>query len=124
MTSKTSESAKAKKLILHIEDDNDFLQYVQFILEDIANIEQATSLQQSRNLLRQKRYDLILLDLHLPDGTGMEIVNELAVHHPEIPIVIFSIEKTPGDIANVAKIFQKGAFSERSLINAIRVLAA
>lgn len=124
MTDNTSEPVKTKKLILHIEDDDDFLKYVQFILDDIAEIDQVTSLQQSRGLLREKRYDLVLLDLHLPDGTGMEIVNELAVHHPEIPIVIFSVEKTPGEIANVAKAFQKGAFSERSLIDTIRVLTA
>lgn len=116
--------APARKKLLHLEDDPDFLSYVAFILEDIADIDQALTLQQGRELISQNSYDLILLDLYLPDGSGMVIVNDLKSQHSSIPIVIFSVDSVSSDTDYVSKVFQKGHFNERSLINAIRVLTA
>lgn len=115
---------KAKKRLLHIEDDQDFLTYVKLILDDIAEIDQAINLKQAHDSISQNHYDLVLLDLHLPDGSGMDIVTSLHTRQPETPIVIFSVDNVTTNINHVAKVFQKGHFSERSLVNAIRVLTS
>jgi DNA-binding response OmpR family regulator len=113
-----------KKKLLHVEDDPDFIAYVKHILGDIAGIDQAETLKQARELIKNNDYDLVLLDLTLPDGSGMSIISDLRVRSPEIPIVIFSSHSVTPAIDNVSKVFQKGHFSERSLVDAIKVLTA
>lgn len=113
-----------RKNLLHVEDDPDFCSYVKLILNDIADVDQAVTLKQAQDLISQNDYDLVLLDLTLPDGSGMAIVSDFRTNHPEIPIVIFSSHNVTPTIDNVSKVFQKGHFSERSLVDAIRVLTA
>ena len=111
-----------RKRLLHIEDDTDFLTYVKLILEDIADIDQAGTLERAHELLDQNTYDLLLLDVDLPDGSGMTIVDEFRFAHSTIPIVIFSVYRVTDTIGEVSKAFQKGFFSERSLVETIKAL--
>lgn len=111
-----------RKRLLHVEDDADFLTYVKLILEDIADIDQAVTLERAHELLDKNTYDLLLLDVDLPDGSGMTIVDEFRFIHSTIPIVIFSVHPVTDTGDNVSKAFQKGFFSERSLIETIKAL--
>jgi diguanylate cyclase (GGDEF)-like protein len=40
--------------------------------------------------LRRSEFDVVLLDLHLPDGTGGECVERVQQAHPAVPIVVLS----------------------------------
>lgn len=111
-----------KKRLLHVEDDLDFLSYVKLILEDIAYIDQAMTLEQAHELLEKNTYDLLLLDIDLPDGSGMTIVDEFRSIHSTIPIVVFSVHSITDSNNNISKAFQKGFFSERSLVETIKTL--
>ena len=112
----------SNKKILHVEDDPDFRTYIRLILEDIADIDQASTLKQAQELSTQNQYDVVLLDLTLPDGSGMTILEDFKINRPEIPVVIFSSDSVTDDVAHVTKAFQKGYFSERNLVEAIIVL--
>ena len=35
----------------------------------------------------QKPYDLILLDIHLPDGDGLDLISDFRILHPDVEIV-------------------------------------
>jgi len=51
-------------------------------------------------LARQHRPDLILLDLHLPDISGEEVLRELH-GDPELrqtPVIVLSADATPGQV--------------------------
>ena len=117
-------SAAGRVKLLHIEDDPDFLAYIKALLDDIAEIDQARTLRQSQGLISLIDYDLILLDMNLPDGSGMDIVTDLKTNRPEIPIVIFSVDNVTPNIDHVAHVFQKGHFDEQSLVGTIRALTA
>ena len=112
------------KKILHVEDDPDFRTYVRLILDGIADIDQASTLKQAQELSAQNQYDVVLLDLTLPDGSGMTILEDFRVNRPEIPVVIFSSHSVTDNMVNVTRAFQKGYFSERSLVDAIMELTA
>ena len=64
-------------------------------------VEEANSLRWARAFLAERPYDLMLIDLHLPDGCGLELIRDQATlrrwggPHPVIPAVAMSSERTP-----------------------------
>lgn len=78
--------------ILHVEDDGDTASLVRHAFADIANVEIAGSHQHAGMLLARKRYDLVLLDLELPDKTGQDLLEHLAAKPGKTPpVVIYSV---------------------------------
>lgn len=56
----------------------------------------ATSIQQAREVLRMHRLDLVVLDLNLPDGSGLAFCHELRERLGDRMIIIFlSANSTP-----------------------------
>lgn len=58
-------------------------------LEDIS-FEYANSAEQARRFLKQQRFDLILMEVVLPDGNGFELMAELRGLAKETPIIIMT----------------------------------
>jgi DNA-binding NarL/FixJ family response regulator len=64
-------------------------------------VEEANSLQWARAFLAERAYDLMLLDLQLPDGLGLELIHDQAMpagfgrSRPQVPAVAMSSERTP-----------------------------
>jgi DNA-binding NarL/FixJ family response regulator/putative methionine-R-sulfoxide reductase with GAF domain len=54
-------------------------------------------------MLAEARADVALLDLRLPDATGAEAVIRLREGAPALPIVVFSVERTPALIRAVLR---------------------
>ncbi len=84
-------SSNGKPRILHIEDDQDILDVVQNVIGDLAEVETVKTLKESRSLLQKKSYDLVILDLILPDGEGEEVLSLLKGEHGKLtPVIVFS----------------------------------
>lgn len=80
--------------ILLVEDDRD---YVRLMNDTIARtqgdkfqIESVGSLAEARKRLRKAGCDVMVLDLGLPDSTGVATVKKLHALAPEVPIVVLS----------------------------------
>lgn len=73
--------------ILHVEDDLDFLQVTQAVLEEDSDYTYATSLAAARHEISKNHYDLILLDICLPDGTGLDLLDAI---NPDTKVIVFS----------------------------------
>ncbi|WP_372876990.1 response regulator [Pseudomonas sp.] len=86
-----------KPRVLHIEDDADLRQVIAEQGRTLADFVSASSLTEARQLLSQGRYDLILLDLSLPDGNGLELLEELHQYHPGVPVVVLSAQDLPAE---------------------------
>ena len=56
-----------------------------------VNIAEASSQAQARNLIGEKKFDLALIDLNLPDGNGVEIIRELNRKSPDTYCVVATI---------------------------------
>jgi DNA-binding response OmpR family regulator len=88
--------AEKKKVILIIEDDMDLAMIVSDMLEDYGyGTVHAKDGQEAYELLADRRFDLILLDINLPFGTGFEVCLELR-KVSGVPI-IFSSARTSED---------------------------
>lgn len=80
-----------KVQILHVEDDVENFNIVSEIVSDYANIDSAVTIKEARKKLTEKHYDLLILDLILPDGDGQILFSDITALGPKAPlIVVFS----------------------------------
>ena len=107
--------------ILHVEDDVDLGKVLAVSLQGRAQVELAASLQQAEQLLRQKRFDMILLDIALPDGSGLDLLDRLeALTGAALPVVILCAEAPPPEVhARVAAVMVKTRLSEAKVVETI-----
>jgi diguanylate cyclase (GGDEF)-like protein len=81
------------KLLL-VEDnlhDADFLA-ASLRRHDVRDLElcHVTSIRDAVHQLHMQRFDVVLLDLHLPDGSGMECVDAIQETESSVPVVVLS----------------------------------
>lgn len=76
--------------VLQVEDDPDVFRVVQSIVGEVAHLDHASTLAEARQLLGRYRYDLVILDLGLPDGSGKDLLPLLNGASPPIPVMVFS----------------------------------
>lgn len=75
--------------------------------------------------LASKELQLVLLDFHLPDTTGLDLLNKLRRHHPRLPVIMLTgLEDVNTSVAALqagADDYQiKGRLNGDSLLRAIR----
>ena len=94
--------------VLHVEDDDDVRRVVAMILSESSELITAATLAQARVCLREGVFDLALLDIGLPDGNGLDLLEQLGAQKPPVPAVIFSAREEEAEAAsNVAAAFIK-----------------
>ena len=105
--------------ILHVEDDPDIVNVVAALLQNTAEIDVAMDLAAAREKLQQD-YDLVILDMELPDGSGETLLPLLANRDKAIPVVIFSASEIEiVDSQHVLANFIKSKTSNEELVNKI-----
>ena len=66
------------KKILMIDDNRFFCDSVQeYFASDLLEVVTAQSVQQGRTLCLQRKFDVILLDYDLPDGSGLSLTSDI-----------------------------------------------
>ena len=87
--------------ILHIEDDPDVIDVVNGIIGDFADVTAVTTLKQARKLMVDHTFDLIILDLMLPDGDGGELFSLMSgAGHRMPPVIVFSALESSDRLAD------------------------
>jgi len=87
---------KAITRILMIDDDPDDVLIIRDMLRDESEsispyqLQSASTLAEGRQKLLSEKFDLLLLDLHLPDSAGLETFNEINGLHPDLSIVLLT----------------------------------
>lgn len=116
---------QGKPRILHIEDDLDTQRITAAIAQDFAIFEFAVSPREARERLREQRFDLVLLDLALRDGSGWDVLGDIAALDNPPPVVVFSATALkPAQADRVAAVLLKTGTSNTELLQTLqRVLA-
>lgn len=84
-------NASGKNRILLLEDDVSLADGLCYSLEkDGYTVENARCVQEAKALLRQTQYDLLLLDVTLPDGTGFEVCETIRGEGNQVPILFLT----------------------------------
>lgn len=73
--------------ILHVEDDEGVLAVMSAGLGPDVLIASAKTLQEARRAIAKHRFDLVILDIALPDGSGLDLIIDLP---QETRVIVFS----------------------------------
>ena len=77
-----------------IEDDDDFVSLLSKMLSrhsgGLFQLKRADNLRSGLEWLSRHNADVIILDLHLPDSSGLDTLNSLYRQNPEIPILVLT----------------------------------
>lgn len=87
--------AASPRHILLVDDEPHVPLLVRPLLEQLGiTVQTARSLAEARRSLAQRRPDGVLLDLHLPDGSGLDLLRELraAPDTVTLPVLVISAE--------------------------------
>ncbi len=84
--------------ILIVEDELDLLQSMMTFLKGSGmTCEQATNLNDAKELVDAHDYDCIVLDIGLPDGSGLKLIDELQKKDHQTGVVIVSARNSLED---------------------------
>lgn len=94
--------------ILIVDDEADLRELLEITLIRMGlDVDSAESLSVARALLQRQSYALVLTDMRLPDGQGMELVQEIATNYRHTPVAVITAF---GSADNAVTALKAGAF--------------
>jgi DNA-binding NarL/FixJ family response regulator len=83
---------------LVVEDDPAMQERLRYVLSTLGCDDQliavADSVAGAKLLLEEHHYGLVLVDIGLPDGSGVELIGWMQAQHPKVPAVVISAWRT------------------------------
>ncbi len=102
-------SSQSKQRILIVDDDSEFRRSLKRILQKAGyHVSSASSGSQASEILNKRAYPLILMDLHMPGKSGMELLSEVREKSPESKVIMMTVDGAGG---NYTKAMNDGAFA-------------
>lgn len=93
--------------VLIVDDEAAIRESLQTLLEmEGYQVETAATAHQGIEKLAEREFDLILLDLALPDRNGIDLLADLRVHSPQLSIIMITAY---GTVENAVSAMQAGA---------------
>lgn len=82
--------------ILVVDDEQGYRDLFTFMLEPLGmNVTCVCNGLQALGKLKEKGYDLVLMDIHMPEMNGLEALKRIKLMWPEQKVVIFSSSSDP-----------------------------
>jgi DNA-binding NarL/FixJ family response regulator len=113
--------------VLVIDDHPIFLEGIREMLSESGGIRvigQAATASQGLSELKMKRPDVVLLDLDLPDASGVEVAERIAAESPSTIVLVISAFAQEENVAEALRAGARGYISKaadpRTLADAIR----
>ncbi|MFD1697154.1 ATP-binding protein [Roseibium aestuarii] len=111
--------AEEALLGLHVEDDRDFASVMRALLRDTLVLHTATSLAEARRMIAETAFDIYIIDIGLPDGSALSLLDEIPADDPRPVIVVTALDQ-PIEDARVDVRIVKSRFSDKELIRHLR----
>ena len=87
-----------KARILHVDDHQDTRLMMAALLDEFGYaVMTAGSVAEGWEMAQAMNFDLYLLDVRMPDGTGFELCQKLRRLHPAVPVLYYSAYGTDAD---------------------------
>lgn len=115
-------SSMKKPVVLYVEDDKDLVKIITYNLSETADVVHASSLAQAQEFFSKDKIDLVILDITLPDGSGLKLLRTLDGIKSK-PVIIFSASEVSHEIsAQVSAALVKSRTSDKMLVSTIKSL--
>ena len=110
--------------ILHVEDDVSLTQLVKELLDGEADVVAANSLAEARACVERETYDLVILDITLGDGCGLDILPLLNEQGRQAPVILYSATEASREISGMVQAaLVKSRDPVDQLLSSVRTLA-
>jgi len=94
---------------------------------DIVTGGEAGTAEEVRRLVREQRWDVVLLDIGLPGGSGMDLLGEIRRERPELRVLILTVHSEDQYAVRAIRAGAAGFLTKESapdkLIEAVRKVA-
>lgn len=87
--------------VLHVEDDEDVVELVRMVLGQQAEVTAVGSVEAARAAIEAERFDIVVLDVGLTDGSGLFLLPQLRKLDPSPPVIIFSAYNVPREVSEL-----------------------
>ncbi|HEY6929865.1 MAG TPA: response regulator, partial [Thermoanaerobaculia bacterium] len=116
--------AGTRPRILHVEDDPDVVAVLATLLNDRAEVFAVGTVREAEKALREGNYDLLVLDIELPDGSGLSLLPLLhSTGRPPVPVVVFSAHELSYGVAQaIEATLVKSETSNEEILHTIESL--
>ena len=94
------------KVLLVEDNESTRFGFVRYFSKDGFETQEAASLSDAAAALADHHFDIIILDINLPDGSGLDFIATVRAGNPVLPIIVITGE---GDIPLAVKAMQRGA---------------
>ena len=97
----TAEAQPRRTSVMIVEDHADFRDLMEVLLDrqpDIELLAQAGSLAEARDHAARFEFDVVILDLGLPDGSGADLIADLRRASPGVRVMVLSASLDPEGI--------------------------
>ncbi|WP_249019100.1 response regulator transcription factor [Conexibacter sp. S30A1] len=88
----------------------------------VAVLGEAGSVADAITLIRQRQPDVVLLDVHVPDGGGLEIIRTIGAELPGVRFLALSVSDAPEDVIDLIRAGARGYVTKT--ITAAELVAA
>ncbi len=122
-------STTGKPSVVIVDDHAIFRSGVRTEIAAAVNIAgEAATVGDAVRLIRATRPDVVLLDVHMPDGGGVEVIRTIRAEAPEINFLALSVSDAPEDVIDVIRQGARGyvtkTISAAELVDAITRVAS
>jgi two-component system response regulator PilR (NtrC family) len=94
--------------VLVVDDEADILELLELALVRMGlEVVRASGVQQARQCLDTKGFDLCLTDMRMADGDGLEVVRHIAARGLDVPVAVITAH---GNLENAVAVLKAGAF--------------
>lgn len=102
----TQTATRERQLLLIEDDESAVLGYTRYLSKAGYVTHSAPDLSRAKNVLSERFFDAVLLDLNLPDGNALNWIPQFKENHPETPVIVVT---GVGDIPTAVRATKYGA---------------
>jgi len=111
---------KSKPQILHVEDDQDIHRLVSKMLQNVCELSWTSTVSAAKDILLEQKFDMVLLDISLPDGSGLDLLEAIKKNVVPPKVVIFSAQNVDPETAqHVNSVLLKSRTTNKELLSTI-----
>jgi DNA-binding NtrC family response regulator len=97
--------------ILVVDDEDSLRRVLQVQLEQSGySVDTAADAQQALSVLQEAHYDLVITDMRMPGASGLDLLKQIQVDHPGVPVIMLTAFATIETAVEAMKAMKAGAY--------------